>query len=91
MPGPVGRRLDDGRLHFQHGPIDLIITLDGPADVVEVAARRGWERFQTILGELASELPVLRQPLEPYHPPPCGEGRGGGCADPHATPNDAGK
>jgi ApbE superfamily uncharacterized protein (UPF0280 family) len=50
-------------LHFQHGPIDLITTLDGPADVVEVAARRGWERFQTILGEVASELSVLRQPL----------------------------
>ncbi|MFO0994044.1 MAG: UPF0280 family protein [Hyphomicrobiales bacterium] len=82
MEGPVGRRLEDGRLHFQHGPIDLIVTLDGPADAVEVAARRGWERFQTILGELASELEILRQPLEPDHPPPCGEGRGGGCADP---------
>ena len=66
--GPVGRRFDDGRLHFQHGPIDLIITLDGPADVVDVAARRGWERFQTILGEVASELDVLRQPLEPHVP-----------------------
>jgi ApbE superfamily uncharacterized protein (UPF0280 family) len=53
-------------LHFQHGPIDLIITLEGPADAVAVAARRGWERFQTILGELASELPVLRQPLGPH-------------------------
>ena len=65
MTGPVGRRLDDGRLHFQHGPIDLIITTGWAADVVEVAARRGWERFQTILGDLASELPELlrRTPL----------------------------
>jgi ApbE superfamily uncharacterized protein (UPF0280 family) len=77
MTGPVGRRLDDGRLHFQHGPIDLIITLDGPADVTEVAARRGWERFQTILGELAGEIEILRQPLghddlisDGLHPPP---------------------
>jgi len=83
MAGPVGRRLDDGRLHFQHGPIDLIITLDGSADAVAVAARRGWERFQTILGELVAELELLRQPLEnTLHPPPCGEGRGGGFTDP---------
>jgi ApbE superfamily uncharacterized protein (UPF0280 family) len=66
MTGPVGGRLGDGRLHFQHGPIDLIITLDGPADGVDVAARRGWERFQTILGELASELPALRQAMTPH-------------------------
>jgi hypothetical protein len=66
MSGPVGRRFDDGRLHFQHGPIDLVITLDGPTEVVDIAARRGWERFQTILGELASELTLLRQPLTPH-------------------------
>jgi len=63
MTGPVGRRLADGRLHFQHGPIDLIITIEGPGDAVELAAQRGWARFQTILGELVAELDLLRQPL----------------------------
>ena len=29
MTGPVGARLADGRLHLQHGPIDLIITTLG--------------------------------------------------------------
>ena len=40
MTGPVGRRLDDGRLHFQHGPIDLIITIGRPC-LMSSRSRRG--------------------------------------------------
>lgn len=57
--------LPDGRWHFQHGPIDLIIALDGERDAIETANARMWSRFAGLLGELASELPRLRMPLNP--------------------------
>ncbi len=61
--------LPGGRLHLQHGPIDLIIKAEGqPASVTRAyAAATG--RFQTILGELAAELSLLRQPLAGDTPP----------------------
>ncbi|MGI9507983.1 MAG: UPF0280 family protein [Geminicoccaceae bacterium] len=53
--------LPDGkRLHFQHGPIDLIIEASGSLDSVDLAYRQAWKRFQTVLEELAEELPRLR-------------------------------
>jgi len=62
MVGPVQRFLPDGRrLHLQHGPIDLIVEAFG-ADrgrALEQAAAR----FETILDDLADELPLLRAPL----------------------------
>jgi hypothetical protein len=63
VAGPVMMRLDRDRLHFQHGPIDLIVHAEGPFDAVEAAYAQAWKRFATILEELASELPILRQPL----------------------------
>jgi len=33
----VAARLSDGRLHLQHGPIDLIVEAFGAADEVERA------------------------------------------------------
>lgn len=61
MPGPVARLLPDGeRLHLQHGPIDLIIGVD-PVECRDLAFRAAWVRFQTILDELVSELPLLRR------------------------------
>ena len=57
--GAVARLLPDGeRLHLQHGPIDLIIGADGARDMAFAAAR---VRFETILGELVAELPLLRR------------------------------
>jgi len=56
-------RLPGDRLHFQHGPIDLIILAEGPNEAVEAAYARAWRRFATILEELVSELPLLRKPL----------------------------
>jgi ApbE superfamily uncharacterized protein (UPF0280 family) len=58
--GAIRARLPDGRWHFQHGPIDLIIGLDGDATTVEAAGVRMWERFQTVLMELVGELKLLR-------------------------------
>ena len=55
--------LPDGkRLHLQHGPIDLIVEAwgAGRADAYARAARR----FETILEELVSELPLMRSPVD---------------------------
>lgn len=57
--------LPDGRWHFQHGPIDLIIAVDGERGDVEAAIARMWSRFAGLLSELVSELPQLRMPLGP--------------------------
>ena len=56
-------RSPDGRWHFQHGPIDLILEADGDAMVVQAAHERAWHRFATVLDELVAELPALRQPV----------------------------
>ena len=56
-------RLSDGRWHFQHGPIDLLIGADGDPPAVALAHRLAWQRFWTVLQELVAELAVLRQPL----------------------------
>ena len=56
--------LGDGRRHhFQHGPIDLVIEAFGRPGEVARAYEQGWTRFQSILGELAGELPRLRAPV----------------------------
>lgn len=59
MLPPQSRLLPDGRrLHLHHGPIDLIVEVWGDARSDAYAAATG--RFQTILRELADELPALR-------------------------------
>ncbi|WP_456389916.1 UPF0280 family protein, partial [Profundibacter sp.] len=58
--------LPDGRLHLNHGPIDLIIQAWG-ADRL-IAFEQATERFQTVLNELASELPLLRAPVSHIGP-----------------------
>lgn len=55
--------LPDGRWHFQHGPIDIVIGADGDATVVAAAHAAAWQRFETVLGELVDELPLLRAPV----------------------------
>ncbi len=56
-------RLIDGRLHLNHGPIDLIIEAFGPTPEIEAAYEQAWRRFPAILPELAAELPILRRPM----------------------------
>jgi uncharacterized protein len=65
MIGPQIARLADGRLHLQHGPIDLIVEAFGAAAEVERAYRQAVERFGDILPTLVSELALLRRATGP--------------------------
>jgi uncharacterized protein len=64
----VAARLRDGRLHLQHGPIDLIIEAFGPASEVERAYGQAIDRFADILPTLVRELPTLRRPIGDARP-----------------------
>jgi ApbE superfamily uncharacterized protein (UPF0280 family) len=64
----VAARLADGRLHLQHGPIDLIIEAFGTRLEVERAYAQVIERFGDILPTLVGELPLLRRPLGEAYP-----------------------
>ncbi len=53
--------LPGGRWHLQHGPIDIVVAAEGDADAVAAAHDVAWVRFQPLLAELVTELPLLRQ------------------------------
>lgn len=53
------------RLHLQHGPIDLIVSVEGDQAAVSAAYGRAIDAFPAILPELANELNHLRIPLLP--------------------------
>ena len=53
--------MDAQRWHFQHGPIDLVISADGDAAALASAHAAAWQRFEQVLPELVQELPQLRQ------------------------------
>ena len=72
MNGPVSARLSDGRLHLQHGPIDLIIEAFGASAEVEASYRQAVDRFEDILATLVRELPTLRSAVG--NTPPALEG-----------------
>lgn len=55
--------LPDGRLHLQHGPIDIIAQAFGSADEVTASYAQAAQRFGSILSELVAELPLLRTPI----------------------------
>ena len=55
--------LADGRWHFQHGPIDIVINALGEAVAVKQAHQAAWQRFETVLEELVGELPMLRRAI----------------------------
>ena len=57
------RLLDDGRWHFQHGPIDIVLQLTGDTQACADALENTWQRFENILPELVSELKFLRRPI----------------------------
>ena len=56
--------LPDGRWHFHHGPIDLVIGADGDPQSVSQAVEAAWRRFEIILPELVGELRLLRSPVQ---------------------------
>lgn len=60
----IAARISGGRLHLQHGPIDLIIGAVGAKEEAFAAAEA---RFSTVLEELVAELPLLRaaMPVSP--------------------------
>jgi len=63
--GPQASLLPDGRLHLHHGPIDLIIMAEERSEEArQIAYRAARTRFASVLDELVSELPLLRQPLD---------------------------
>ncbi|MBU2407791.1 MAG: UPF0280 family protein, partial [Gammaproteobacteria bacterium] len=55
--------LDPRRWHFSHGPIDIVAEADGDPAAVAQAHEDAWRRFEGVLDELVSELPLLRQPV----------------------------
>jgi uncharacterized protein len=55
--------LADGRLHLNHGPIDLIIEAFGQVSEVALAYDQAWARFPSVLPELTAELKTVRQPI----------------------------
>lgn len=64
-PGAVAVWLPGGRLHLQHGPIDLILQGWGDPAALDAAYRQATRRFATILEELSAELSALRAPEAP--------------------------
>jgi hypothetical protein len=61
-------RLPGNRLHLNEGPSDLVIAAFGEPDAIERAYAAAEHAFDGLLAELASELAMLRQPLD--HQPP---------------------
>lgn len=60
---PVAARSANGvRLHLQHGPIDLIISADGPVDAREWAFAAAEVALGPVLADLVEELSALRSP-----------------------------
>lgn len=59
--------LADGRLHLNHGPIDLICQAWGQTDAVRASYDRANARFATVLHELVAELPSLRAENQSLH------------------------
>ncbi len=70
MTGAQAHLLPDGRLHLHHGPIDLMIGLDGTPRAVDAARQAAVARFDGLLAELVAELPALRSSDDrPLHGP----------------------
>lgn len=55
--------LSDGRWHFQHGPIDIIVGSNGHPAALQIAHEAAWLRFTEVLDELMQELMILRRPV----------------------------
>jgi ApbE superfamily uncharacterized protein (UPF0280 family) len=68
-PGAIAALLPGGRLHLQHGPIEIVAEAFGEAPAVRAAYARAARRFATVLDELVSELPALRSPGAPVEGP----------------------
>ena len=64
MNAPISALFDDGRLHLQHGPIDLIIEAFSDDSLeIAMAYEQASMRFSGLLSSLVLELKMLRTPL----------------------------
>jgi uncharacterized protein len=69
MNAPTSALLEDGRLHLQHGPIDLIIkAFSDHQREVDMAYEQASMRFSGLLSNLVLELKQLRTPLSDCFP-----------------------
>lgn len=68
MSGAEISRGADGRLFLQHGPIDLIVEMFGPAEEVAQAQAQATRYFDGLLDELVQELAMLRRPIGGAYP-----------------------
>ncbi len=69
MNRPHRAWLPDGRrLHFQHGPIDLVIEAFGREEEARRARQQAWLAFRDVLDGLVAELAVLRRPAAEPRP-----------------------
>ncbi|MEE9417240.1 MAG: UPF0280 family protein [Acidimicrobiales bacterium] len=59
-PGAAIALLDDGRIHVQHGPTDLIITIDGTDEARRGAIQSVGELFGSLLADLMEDVEALR-------------------------------
>lgn len=72
--GATYAMLADGkRVHFQHGPIDIIAEVFGDPAECARAYSQGFACFQNILGDLVTELPLLRRNVGDVSHPPGGD------------------
>lgn len=66
---PACALLNDGRLHLQHGPIDLIIeAFAADRREITMAYEQASMRFSSLLASLVTELPQLRTALSKSFP-----------------------
>lgn len=56
----AGMSADGRRLRLTQGPIDVILTVEGPEPARKAAFARARAAFQPLLGDLAADLPRLR-------------------------------
>jgi uncharacterized protein len=58
------RHVSGGRLHLQHGPIDIIARAWGSEAEINAAYGQASARFVGVLEEIVADLAVLRRPLD---------------------------
>jgi uncharacterized protein len=69
MNAPTTALLEDGRLHLQHGPIDLIIeAFSDQQREVDMAYEQASMGFSGLLSNLVLELKQLRTPVTDHFP-----------------------
>ncbi len=55
--------LSADRWHFQHGPMDIVLSAHGDAEAVDQAFESAWIRFEDLLDDLVTELSLLKSPI----------------------------